>query len=316
MSYALFLGVSMSITAFPVLARILTDRTLNRSRLGALALSCAAIDDVTAWCLLAVVVAVSTGTGISSVAVTVGLSAAFFALMFFAVRPIMASMIEHLENRRELRGMVLTLVFAGLMLSAVGTDRIGIHSIFGAFLFGMVMPRRSTLVSNLPASLEPFLSAFLLPVFFAYSGMRTQLGNLGADLTLWLICGVIVLVAILGKWGGTTLAARLIGLDWREANGLGILMNCRGLTELVILNIGLDLGVISPTLFTMLVIMALVTTFMTTPALVALFPSSRADAPLPGGTEKMVAGDDETEAVVTMSETGVSRSGPSRDPGT
>jgi hypothetical protein len=262
----------MSITAFPVLARILTERGLNKTRLGAVTITCAAIDDVTAWCLLAVVVAVAAANGLGGAFLTIALAAVFIAAMLVFVRPVVARMATLQDEGGGLSPAVLSVVFAGLLLSALATDRIGIHAIFGAFLFGAIMPQQPEFIGELSAKLEDVAVLFLLPLFFAYSGLRTEIGQLGTDLTLWLYCALIVGVAILGKWGGSAIAARMVGLTWRESLGLGILMNCRGLTELVILNIGLDLGVIPPTLFAMLVIMALVTTFMTTPILAAIYP--------------------------------------------
>ncbi len=265
--FALFLGASMSITAFPVLARILTERGLSRTRLGAVALTCAAVNDLTAWCMLAVVVAVSRSHGPASALTTIALSIAFIAVMILAVRPLMARLATYHEEQGQLSGFVLALVFSGVLLSALATDRIGIHAIFGAFLFGAIMPQRSEFIRELVGKLEDFVAVFLLPLFFAYTGLRTQIGLIGGDPKLWFFCGLILFVAVLGKWGGSTAAAKAVGLKWRESLAVGILMNTRGLTELIILNIGLDLGVIPPTLFAMLVIMALVTTFMTTPLL-------------------------------------------------
>ena len=270
--FALFLGASMSITAFPVLARILTERGLNKTRLGAVTITCAAIDDVTAWCLLAVVIAVAAANGLAGAFVTVALAAVFIAAMVVVVRPLLARLAAHQEQNGALSPTMLAVIFGGLLLSALATDRIGIHAIFGAFLFGAIMPQHSEFIHELTNKLEDFAVVFLLPLFFAYSGLRTEIGQLGTDATLWLYCLAIVGVAILGKWGASAVAARLVGLSWRESLALGILMNCRGLTELVILNIGLDLGVIPPALFAMLVIMALVTTFMTTPILAAIYP--------------------------------------------
>ena len=270
--FALFLGASMSITAFPVLARILTERGLYKTRLGAVTLTCAAVDDVTAWCILAVVVTVARASGMSAALLTIGLSIIFIAFMIFVVRPLMARLATHHEEHGSLSGAALAVVFGGVLLSAIATDRIGIHAIFGAFLFGAVMPQRSEFIRELVGKLEDFVAVFLLPLFFAYTGLRTQFGLIGGDPKLWMFCGVILFIAVLGKWGGSTAAAKAVGLEWRESLAVGILMNTRGLTELIILNIGLDLGVIPPTLFAMLVIMAVVTTFMTTPLLSLVYP--------------------------------------------
>ena len=268
--FALFLGASMSVTAFPVLARILTERGLNRTRLGAVTITCAAVDDITAWCLLAIVVAISAAEGLASAFVTIALSAVFVAIMILAVRPFLARM-AHRQDA-GLPGTLFALILAGLLLSALATDRLGIHAIFGAFLFGAIMPHDSPFVHALTNKLEDFSVVFLLPLFFAFSGLRTEIGRIGTDPQLWFFTLLVVLVAIVGKWGGSTLAARYVGLEWRESMALGTLMNCRGLTELVILNIGLDLGVIPPSLFAILVIMALATTFMTVPVLDLVYP--------------------------------------------
>ena len=265
--FALFLGASMSITAFPVLARILTERNIYKSPLGAITLTCAAVDDVTAWCMLAVVVAIARAHGTGSAVLTIGLSVAFIAAMILVVRPLLTRVARYHEDRGQLGGSMLALLFVGILLSALATDRIGIHAIFGAFLFGAIMPQRSEFIGELVGKLEDFTVVFLVPLFFAYTGLRTNIGLLGSDLDLWLTCGLILAVAIVGKWGGSTIAARVMGMHGRQAMALGVLMNTRGLTELIILNIGLDLKVIPPALFAMLVIMALVTTFMTTPLL-------------------------------------------------
>jgi Kef-type K+ transport system membrane component KefB len=270
--FALFLGASMSITAFPVLARILTEKGLYKTRLGAVTLTCAAVDDVTAWCLLAVVVAVARADGVGGALVTIGLSVLFVALMILVVRPLLARLARYHDEQGQLGGAVLAALFVGILLSALATDRIGIHAIFGAFLFGAIMPQSSEFIRELVGKLEDFTVVFLLPLFFAFTGLRTKIGLIGTDPQLWLFCALILLVAVVGKWGGSSLAARAVGLEWRESMALGILMNTRGLTELIILNIGLDLGVIPPTIFAMLVIMALVTTFMTTPILSLIYP--------------------------------------------
>jgi Kef-type K+ transport system membrane component KefB/nucleotide-binding universal stress UspA family protein len=269
--FALFMGASMSITAFPVLARILTERGIYKSRLGAITLTCAAVDDVTAWCILAAVVTIARSHGLAPAIRTLVLSVLFIACMLLVVRPLLRRVASYYESQGQLGGGMLALLFVGVLLSALATDRIGIHAIFGAFLFGAIMPQHSELVAELTDKLEDFTVVFLLPLFFAFNGLRTNIGLIGGDPKMWLFCGLILLVAIVGKWGGSAAAARVVGLGWRESLALGALMNTRGLTELIILNIGLDLGVIPPALFAMLVIMALVTTFMTTPALSLLY---------------------------------------------
>jgi Kef-type K+ transport system membrane component KefB len=268
-SFALFMGVAMSITAFPVLARILTDSRMIRTELGVIALSCAATDDVTAWCLLALVVGVAQTRVGAGLVVAVG-TLAYLALMVLLARPLLRRIVARWETERLPRGAV-AFVFVALLLSALTTEYIGIHAIFGAFLLGVVIPHDSAVARAFPHQLEAVVTVLLLPAFFAYTGMRTRI-DLVASLDQWVSCGLIILVATLGKFGGTFVAARLTGLDWRQAAALGTLMNTRGLMELIVLHIGLDLKVISPTLFTMMVLMALVTTMVTSPVLRLLIP--------------------------------------------
>lgn len=263
-SFALFMGVALSITAFPVLARILTDRGLSKSQLGALALTCAAADDVTAWCLLALVVGVAQSRAVEALLV-LGLALAFIAVMFLIVRPAMVWLTERQRQGEPSHG-VLALVFVALLLAALASDAIGIHPLFGAFLLGAVIPHDSDVARAFTQQLGDLVRIALLPAFFAFTGMRTQI-DLISGWESWFLCGLIILTATAGKYGGTVTAARLTGCDWRTASALGILMNTRGLMELIVLNIGLDLGVISPTLFAMMVLMALATTFATTPLL-------------------------------------------------
>ena len=272
-NFALFLGVAMSITAFPVLARILSDRRMTRTKLGAVALTCAAVDDVTAWCLLAFVVGVvqAQAAGAFSVAV---MTLTFILFMFFVVRPLTATMTRSWDKNPTQGGIALALVC--VLVASLTTEFIGVHAVFGAFLLGAVIPHDSKFAHVLRDSLENVVTILLLPAFFAFTGMRTQIGLLSTWYE-WAICGLIIMVAVAGKFGGTVAAARATGMDWRNAAGLGVLMNTRGLMELIVLNIGLDLGVISPTLFTMMVLMAVVTTVTTTPALEYLVPQSSSD---------------------------------------
>jgi len=272
-SFALFLGVSMSITAFPVLARILSDRGLQGTPLGAMALTCAAIDDVTAWCLLAFVVSVMQAKAGGAV-VTVGLTALYIALMLTAGRRVMAVLVRRLEQSRRIGEQSLGLLLVAVLLSALATEFIGVHAIFGAFLLGAIVPHDSAVARHVHERIEDVVRVMLLPAFFAFTGLRTELGLLDGARD-WVICGAIIAIATLGKFGGVTLAGRVSGLPWRDASALGILMNTRGLVELIVLNIGLDLGVVTPRLFVMLVIMALVTTMMTTPVLGRLVRTHR-----------------------------------------
>ena len=265
-SFALFMGVAMSITAFPVLARILTDYRMTRTRLGVVALSCAAVDDVTAWCLLAFAVGVARAQMGEGLLVAAG-ALAYIAFMFLVGRPGLAWITRRWAGESRSRALV-ALIFVALLLSALTAEAIGIHAIFGAFLLGAVIPHDSAAARTLTRQLESVVTILLLPAFFAFTGMRTRIDLLSAP-SLWLICGLIVLVATLGKFGGTLVAARLtgLGLGWHNAAMLGTLMNTRGLMELIVLNVGPDLGVISPTLFSMMVVMALATTALTSPVL-------------------------------------------------
>jgi Kef-type K+ transport system membrane component KefB/nucleotide-binding universal stress UspA family protein len=280
-AFALFLGAAMSITAFPVLARIITENNLQGTRLGTLALTCAAVDDVTAWCLLALAIAVGKATmspggghhGMMGVAFTIGEALLYIGLMVTVGRWFLQRLSSFYNQTGRVTQLVLAGIYMGVVASALITELIGIHLIFGAFLLGAAMPKNPGLVRELAQKTEDFVLTFLLPIFFAYSGLRTQIGLLNSP-ELWLLCAAVVLVAILGKYVGTYVAARVCGIDSREASALGWLMNTRGLTELIVLNIGLSLGVISPLLFTMLVIMALVTTVMTAPLLEWSYPKA------------------------------------------
>jgi len=264
-TFALFIGVAMSITAFPVLARILTDRGMQKTRLGVLALACAAIDDVTAWCLLAFAIGVAhaqPGRLLFILITTVGF---IFFVLLIAKRGALWLVRRQIAKGRTTQDM-FAVVCAALLLSALVTERIGVHALFGAFLLGTVIPHNSVLARDIRARCEDLVVVLLLPVFFAFTGMRTQIGLVHGTRD-WTACILIVGVASLGKFGGSFLAARWTGLDWREAASLGVLMNTRGLMELIVLNVGLDLGVLSPVLFTMFVFMAVITTLVTTPIL-------------------------------------------------
>jgi Kef-type K+ transport system membrane component KefB len=279
-SFALFLGVAMSITAFPVLARILTDRGLTRTELGVLALGCAAIDDVTAWCLLAFVVGIAQAQVGQGLLVTVG-ALGYLAGMLLIARPLLRRVAARSATDPLPRSTVAG-IFVAFLLSALTAEVIGIHAIFGAFLLGAVMPHDSVVARTLIRQLDHLVAVLLLPAFFAVTGMRTRI-DLVSGLEPWVICGLIILTATLGKFGGTLVAARLTGLGWRAAAALGTLMNTRGLMELIVLNVGLDLRVISPPLFAMMVVMALVTTMATAPVLWWLLPQT-ASAPAPEST--------------------------------
>lgn len=263
-AFSLFLGISMSITAFPVLARILRDQKIQGTPLGLTVLACAAIDDVTAWTLLALVVGIVSG-GMDKALTTLPLLAVYFGVMFVLVRPLFQRLCRWAEDRGEPSSTgILSIVIVGLLLSAAATEWIGIHALFGAFLFGAFLPNRSKLTLILRERIEDLVTILFLPVFFAFTGLRTQMA-LVSTTTDWMVVGLVIMVAIAGKFGGSFVAARYSGLGWRESSAIGVLMNARGLVELIVLNIGLDLGVLSPKLFSMLVLMALVTTLMTSP---------------------------------------------------
>ena len=275
-SFVLFFAVAMSITAFPVLARILTDRGMSRTELGVIALSLAATDDVTAWCLLAFVVGVAKAQAGAGLAVAAG-TLAYLAAMLLVVRPLAVRLVMRCEKEPVPR-TVAAVTFLALLISALTTDLIGIHAVLGAFLLGAIIPHESSLARSFTRQLEQVVTVLLLPAFFAFTGMRTRI-DLVSGGEGWLLCALITLVATVGKFGGTCVAARLTRVGWRDAAALGALMNTRGLMELIVLNIGLDLHVISPALFAMMVLMAIVTTMMTGPALHYLLrPNSPLDA--------------------------------------
>ncbi|HMJ14420.1 MAG TPA: cation:proton antiporter [Polyangiaceae bacterium] len=272
-SFALFMGVAMSITAFPVLARILVERRLLRTKVGAITITCAAVDDVTAWCILAFVVSIVRFTGVADAIRTSLLAIGYIVAMLLLIRPLLARLADRARNREGLSQNLVAVTLMLVLLSSWATEIIGIHALFGAFILGAVIPKEQGFAGELAGKLEDVVVVLLLPLFFAYSGLRTQIGLLDSP-GAWGLCALIILVACTGKFGGSVIAARLTGMPWREASALGILMNTRGLMELIVLNIGLDLGVISPMLFTMMVLMALVTTFMTTPLLEWIYPTS------------------------------------------
>jgi Kef-type K+ transport system membrane component KefB len=280
--FALFSGVAMSVTAFPVLARILTDRGAHNSAMGTVALTCAAVDDVTAWCLLAIVVSIATHKG-SGALLTIGLSVAYLTGMIVLVRPLLARLARWQQGQPSLTRGVLALICVLLLVSALTTEAVGIHAVFGAFALGTMIPHDSSLAVALKAKLEDIVVVFFLPAFFAYTGMRTQIG-LVSGVGAWAWCILILITASVGKFGGTFAAARLSGFGWRDAASIGVLMNTRGLVELIVLNIGLDLKVISPTLFAMLVLMAVVTTVSTTPILQAISKVRPSGLPSPAAS--------------------------------
>jgi Kef-type K+ transport system membrane component KefB len=273
-AFELFMGAAMSVTAFPVLARIIAEKGWTTLRLGVVAIACAAIDDVTAWLMLAGIIGYARAGTIVELFETAALLAAYLVAMQFGLKPLL--------HRWKLQEASTTLPLLILFASACVTEWIGVHALFGAFFAGTIMPKEGESGKALAAKLEPITNDLLLPLFFALTGLRTSLGLIHGSAG-WLICGAIVITAVCGKWGGATLAARWAGMPWSEASALGILMNTRGLVELVILNIRLALGILSPELFSMMVVMALVTTLMTTPLLAILFRPEPGNFSSPAG---------------------------------
>jgi Kef-type K+ transport system membrane component KefB len=271
--FALFMGSAMSITAFPVLARILTDREMLGTKLGSLAIACAAVDDVTGWCILAYIVLVVRAHqgNPTPLWLTLGGLGAFLLLMLYGVKRLLSRFGTAYAKYGRLSENTLALMTLIVLVSALATERLGLHLLFGSFLAGAIMPKDRKFVRYVLDRFETVTVVLLLPLYFAFTGLRTSVRLIQGG-QMWFFCGAIILVAIVGKLGGSMIAARAAGGNWRESAGLGILMNTRGLMELVILNIGLDIGVISPALFSMMVLMALVTTFMTTPLLEWVYP--------------------------------------------
>ncbi len=265
-AFSLFIGIAMSITAFPVLARIIRERGISNTPTGVMAITAAAVGDVTAWCMLAFIIAVVKAGTLSSSLYTIIAAVVYIAVMFFIMKPVLHKIALKSSKNLSMQRPVLALIFVMLLLSAYCCEVIGVHALFGAFLAGLIMPDEWNFRKALIDKIEDVALVLLLPLFFVFTGLRTQVGLLNTT-SLWLTCGGIILVAIAGKFGGSTIAARITGEDAKDSLSIGALMNTRGLVELVVLNIGYDLHILSPQIFTMMVIMALATTFMTNPAL-------------------------------------------------
>lgn len=264
--FALFMGIAMSITAFPVLARIVQERGIHKTKLGAIVITCAAADDITAWCLLAAVIAiVKAGTFVSSLYI-IGMAIVYVIVMLFVVKPFLKKIGELYGSKDNLNKPVVAIFFLTLIISSYTTEIIGIHALFGAFMTGVIMPDITKFRNLFIEKVEDVSVILLLPLFFVFTGLRTQIGLLN-DPYLWKVTGFIILVAVIGKFLGSALAAKFVGQSWRDSLTIGALMNTRGLMELIVLNIGFELGVLTAEVFTMMVIMALVTTFMTGPTL-------------------------------------------------
>lgn len=280
-SFGLFIGITVSITAFPVLARIVQERGIHRTRLGTLVITCAAADDITAWCILATVIAIVKAGSFVSALFTIGLAVLYVLLMIKVIRPFLSRIGNIYHTKKTLTKSIVGIFFLTLILSSYTTEVIGIHALFGAFMAGAIMPNNMKFRTLLIEKVDDVATILLLPLFFVFTGLRTQIGLLD-DPALWEITGIIILVAVVGKFIGSALAARFVGQSWKDSLTVGALMNTRGLMELVVLNIGYDLGVLSPQIFAIMVIMALVTTFMTGPALNLinrLFKSKQTEVP-------------------------------------
>ncbi len=266
LSFSLFIGIAMSITAFPVLARILQERNLTRTPLGALVLTCAAADDVTAWILLAIIVTISKAGDLNSALFTIGLSAAYILFMIYVIAPFLKRLGSIYISRENLTRTAVALILMIVFLSSLTTEVIGIHALFGAFLAGVVMPSEGNLKKLISEKFEDIAVILFLPIFFVITGLRTEI-NLLNDSELWNVFGLVILVAVVGKFLGSAIAAKIAGSNWEDSLSIGALMNTRGLMELVVLNIGYDLGILSPEIFAVFVLMALVTTLSTGPLL-------------------------------------------------
>jgi Kef-type K+ transport system membrane component KefB len=283
LSFSLFMGIAMSITAFPVLARIIQERGLTKTPLGVMAITCAAADDVTAWCILAAVIAVVKAGSMVSSLFTIVLALLFVMGMLYAIKPAIRRFSLKFISQEKLDKTLVAVSFFIMLLSAYFAEIIGIHALFGAFLAGVIMPQNVKFKEQLTEKIEDISVMLLLPIFFAFTGLRTQIGLLNES-HLWLTCVLIISVAVMGKFLGSALSAKMVGQTWKNSLSIGALMNTRGLMELIVLNIGYDLGILSPEIFAILVLMALSTTFMTGPALNLINKIFKDKEPLPNLT--------------------------------
>ncbi len=266
LSFGLFIGISMSITAFPVLARIIQEKGLGKSSAGTIAITCAAIDDISAWTILALILAIIHAENIYLIGYILTFGLMYIGFMIYIVQPILEKMSKLYITKEIISRGVISVLTIFMLLSATLSESLGIHALFGAFLAGVIMPANTRLRGVITEKFEDFSAVLLLPLFFAFTGLRTKIQLLNSQ-DLWIDCLLVVLIASIGKILGSMIPARITGSSWRESSIIGFLMNTRGLMELVVLNIGYDMGVLSPEIFTMFVIMALVTTFMTSPLL-------------------------------------------------
>ena len=266
LAFALFIGIAMSITAFPVLARIIQERGLNKTPLGSMAIAIAAVNDVLAWCILAAIIALVRSGSAQGALLTIGLSIGYVLFMVYVLKPLLDRLANRFFSLETINRSVIAVIFFVVVLSSFLTEVIGIHALFGAFVAGVIIPQNEEFRHVITNKIEDLTVVLLLPLFFVFTGLRTQIGLLNTP-ELWQTCGLIVALAVAGKFIGSVIPARLSGLSWHNSIAIGALMNTRGLMELIVLNIGFDLGILSPAVFAMMVLMALATTFMTGPAL-------------------------------------------------
>ena len=264
LSFALFIGIAMSITAFPVLARIIQEKGLTKTHLGVITLASAANGDITAWCLLAVVIAIAQAGTMLSAVYNIGFSILYIVIMFLAIRPFLRMVGQIYHNKEVIDKGIVAFILLLLVISSYFTEILGLHALFGAFIAGVVMPENIKFRKIMTEKVEDVSLALFLPLFFASTGLRTEIGLIDST-EQWILCTIFILVAIVGKFGGAMFSARFVGESWKDSLYIGALMNTRGLMELVVLTIGYEMGILTPSVFVMLVIMTLVTTFMTTP---------------------------------------------------
>jgi Kef-type K+ transport system membrane component KefB len=282
LGFMLFLGVALAITALPVLARMMLEWNITRTRIGTVTISAAAVDDATGWILLGSVAAIVRNEfELWATLRTVGLAVAFALVMIFAVRPLLVRWARAALKRGngELGLNDLTLLLVVLLLCSIATNLIGIFDVFGAFLFGAVLSGEPEFRAAVSRRLRDLVTAFFLPVFFTYTGLRTDIRSVGS-VEMWLLAALILVAAVVGKFAGCGFAARLAGFPRREATLVGAMMNTRGLMELVVINVGYELRVIPRSVYCMLVLMALITTLMTTPIVRRLARGTELEEPI------------------------------------
>jgi Kef-type K+ transport system membrane component KefB len=279
----LFMGVAMSITAIPILGRIMIEMGINRTKIGAVVISAAAVDDACGWILLATVAALSKagtdGFSWTETATMIGLTVGFAAAMFLIVRPLLLKYFTWSlrKNDGQLSLNALAVLLIVMLACAIATNLIGIFAIFGAFILGAILSDQQELREAVKTRIRDLITSFFLPIFFTYTGLRTDIGSM---IGLWWVAGLVLLAAVFGKFGGCLLAARVSGFGWKESSIIGVMMNTRALMELIVINLGYDLGVVPKSLFCALVIMAVVTTVMTSPILLRLRFGTELEEPI------------------------------------